>query len=382
MTSSDTFRLLHLADLHLGAGCAFLKEKADERARDFERAFERAIQFAREPENGIKLVIIAGDLFDSHRPEARLVQLVKRGFATLSAAGVQVVVVPGTHDTVSYRNSVYRTEDFGDVLVALDTSEEPFALEVDGQPLFIYTAVRGPTCTTVPIDKLTRTADDGIHIGVLHAAIQPESGIEFSDSELIVTLPELARTRLDYVALGHYHDFNQYSTNGVTAVYPGTLEGRSFDETGERYLVTTTFTPHGPVVEKIPFNARTMRQETIDLDTTTCSDQTELCDRIGQMADSDTILRLTITGNAEFSLDTAAAHAMLSDRFFYLELIDETRVYSARWVEQFKSEPTVRGVFVRKMLERIGRAGSEQERKKLDMALKFGLMELAGNDAD
>jgi len=382
MTSSNTFRLLHLADLHLGAACAFLKDKAGERAKDFERAFERAMAFAREPENDIKLVVIAGDLFDSHRPEARLVQLVKRGFATLSAAGVHVVVVPGTHDTASYTNSVYRTEDFGDALITLDTSEEPFALEVDGQPIFIYTVVRGPTCRTVPIDKLTRTAQDGIHIGVLHAAIQPESGIEFADSELVVTLPALAGTQLDYIALGHYHDFNQYSANGVTAVYPGTLEGRSFDETGERYLVTTTFTSHGPVVEKTPFNARTVRQETIDLDTTPCSDQAELCDRIGQMADDDTILRLTITGNAEFSLDTAVARAMLSDRFFYLELIDETRLYNARWVEQFKSEPTVRGVFVRKMSEKIGRAGSERERKKFDVALKYGLMELAGNDAD
>jgi exonuclease SbcD len=382
MTSSNTFRLLHLADLHLGAPCAFLKEKANERARDFERAFERAMEFAREPENGIKLVIIAGDLFDSHRPEPRLVQLVKRAFATLTAAGVQVVVVPGTHDTASYTNSVYRTEDFGDIVVPLDTSEEPFALKIDDQPIYIYTAVRGPTCTTVPIDKLTRTANDGIHIGVVHAAIQPESGIEFSDSELIVTLSALARTHLDYVALGHYHDFHQYCANGVTVVYPGTLEGRSFDETGERYLVTTTFTSHGPVVEKNPFNARTMRQETMDLDTTPCSDQKELCDTIEQMADDDTILRLTITGNAEFSLDIAATHAMLSDRFFYLELIDETRVYSARWVEQFKAEPTVRGVFARKMLEKIGRTESERERKKLDMALKYGLMELAGNDAD
>ncbi len=382
MTASDTFRLLHLADLHLGATCAFLKEKAGERARDFERAFERAIELACNPETGIKLVIIAGDLFDSHRPEPRLVQLVKRGFATLSAADVQVVLVPGTHDTVSYRNSVYRTEDFGDVLVALDTSEEPFSLDVGGQPVFVYTAVRGPKCTTVPVEKLTRTASDGIHIGVLHAAIQPESGIEFSDSELTVTLQALARTHLDYIALGHYHNFNQYRANSVTAVYPGTLEGRSFTETGERYLVTTTFTPHGPVVEKTPFNARTLRQETIYLDTTPCRDQTELCERIGMVADKDTILRLTITGNAEFSLDTAAAHAMLSDRFFHLELIDETRVYSAQWVEQFKAEPTVRGIFVRKMVEKIGRAASERERKKLDMALKFGLMELAGNNAD
>ena len=382
MNSPHTFRLLHLADLHLGATCAFLKEKAIERTRDFERAFERAAAFARDPNNGIKLVIIAGDLFDSHRPEARLVQLVKREFAALRTAGVQVVVVPGTHDTSFYTNSVYRTEDFGDILLSLDTCEKPLPLEVAGQPIFIYTAVRGPTCGAVPLDKLTRIANDGLHIGVLHAAVQPESAMEFSDSELTVTLPALATTHLDYIALGHYHNFHEYHADDVTAVYPGTLEGKSFTEVGERYLITVTFTAHKPAVEKRPFNARTMRQETIDLDATACSDQTELCQTIGRLADKDTILRLTVTGNAEFSLDIPAAHAALSDSFFFLELIDETRLYSARRVEQFTSEPTVRGIFVRKMLEKIARAGSEQEKDKLDMALKYGLMELAGTDAD
>jgi len=382
MTSLNTFRVLHLADLHLGAKCAFLKDQASERAKDFERAFERAMELARDPHNSINLVIIAGDLFDSHTPEARLVQLVKREFTALRSAGAHIVLVPGTHDTFSYTDSVYRTEDFGDVLLPVDNSEGPLRLEVGDRTVYIYAAVRTPECREVPIDKLARTTSDGIHIGVLHAAIQPESGIEFSGTELSVTLPALAKTHLDYVALGHYHNFKQYRSDSVTVVYPGTLEGRSFRETGERYIVTVTFAPEGPVVEKTPFNSRTIREETIDLDRTSCRDYKELCDRIEQIADKNTIMRLTICGNAEFSLDTASANTMLSDRFFFLEVVDDTRVYSARWIDQFKREPTVRGIFVRKMVERIEHARSEEERKKLDMALKFGLMELAGEDAD
>jgi len=382
MVSSHTLRLLHLADLHLGAKCAFLKDRAGERARDLERAFERAMEFARNPDNGIDLVIIAGDLFDSHKPEPRLVQLVRREFAALRSAGASIVLVPGTHDTSSYLDCVYREEDFGDILLPVDNSEGPVRLDVGAHAVYIYAAVRGPDCREVSIERLTRSPAAGVHIGVLHAAIQPESGVDFSDTELTVTLRELAKTRLDYVALGHYHNFKQNLSDGVTIVYPGTLEGRSFRETGDRYLVTVTFDSERPVVEKIPFNKRTVREETIDLDKTPCRNHEELCARIERMADNDAIMRITVSGGAEFSLDTAAVEQTMCDMFFHLAVVDETRLYSAQWVEQFKHEPTVRGIFVRKMIERIEKADTNEKKNSLDMALKFGLMELAETHED
>ena len=100
------------------------------------------------------------------------------------------------------------------------------------------------------------------------------------------------------------------------------------------------------------------------------------------MAHKDTIMRLTIRGNAEFHINASEAQQVLSDRFFYLEVVDDTQVYNARWVEQFKQEPTVRGIFVQKMAKKIENARTDEEKKRLDMALKFGLMELAGPHAD
>jgi DNA repair exonuclease SbcCD nuclease subunit len=377
MSSSHVLRLLHLADLHLGAKCSLLKDRAGERSKDFERAFERAMEFARDPENDIDVVVIAGDLFDSHKPEPRLVRLVKSEFAALREAGTQIVLVPGTHDTSSYLDCVYREEDFGDILLPVDNDECPLRLDAKDRAVYIYPVVRGPDCSEVPIEQMTRTPADGVHIGVLHAAVQAESGVDFSDTELVATIPALASTRLDYIALGHYHNFKQYRADGVTVVYPGTLEGRSFRETGERYLVTVTFDSGGPVVEKRPFNERAVYDETIDLDKTSCRNHEELCAKVEQIADNNAIMRLTISGDAEFSIDTAAVEQTLADRFFYLEVVDDTRLYNAQWVEHFKQEPTVRGIFVRKMIEKIEKARTDDEKRMLDAALKFGLMELA-----
>jgi DNA repair exonuclease SbcCD nuclease subunit len=243
-----SLRLLHLADLHLGAKCAFLGEKAGERMRDFERAFERAMEFACDAQNDIGLIVIAGDLFDSHKPEPRLVELVRREFARVTDAGVSIVLVPGTHDSFSYRECVYRGEELGDILLVSDDGDCPVSVEVGDHTVYIYGIVRGPHCREVPLDKMSRISADGVHIGVMHAAIQPTSGVNFSDTELGVTLPALADTCLDYIAMGHYHNFRQYDADGVTVVYPGTLEGRSFRETGERYLVTVTFGTQRPAL--------------------------------------------------------------------------------------------------------------------------------------
>ena len=61
-------RLLHLADLHLGAKFKSLGEKSVTRREDLSEAFKRAIDFALEEKNKIDAVLFAGDTFDSHNP--------------------------------------------------------------------------------------------------------------------------------------------------------------------------------------------------------------------------------------------------------------------------------------------------------------------------
>jgi hypothetical protein len=100
------------------------------------------------------------------------------------------------------------------------------------------------------------------------------------------------------------------------------------------------------------------------------------------MAGDNVIMRLAIAGTADFTFDAATIESALADKFFYLKLVDDTRVYDARWAEQYQNERTVRGVFVRRLIDRIEKARTPEEKKVLDMALKFGLLELSGPDAD
>lgn len=61
-------KILHCADIHLGSKieAKFPKEKSDERKSEIRATFNRMVQYAND--NNIKVIILAGDVFDSDRP--------------------------------------------------------------------------------------------------------------------------------------------------------------------------------------------------------------------------------------------------------------------------------------------------------------------------
>src|SRR5918999_668355 len=98
-------RLLHMADVHLGARHHDLGEAAaQQRERQF-AAFSRAIDLALSER--VDLVLVAGDLFDSNAQPRRSVERVAGELKRLVAASIATVILPGTHDVYDAA-SIYR----------------------------------------------------------------------------------------------------------------------------------------------------------------------------------------------------------------------------------------------------------------------------------
>src|SRR5215510_10430553 len=108
VTPHRMLRLLHTADVHLGARHADLGEAAvAQRERQF-AAFVRTIDLALA--EGVDVVLIAGDLFDSNVQPRRSVERVAAELRRLVAGRIRTVMVPGTHDVYD-RSSIYRAYD-------------------------------------------------------------------------------------------------------------------------------------------------------------------------------------------------------------------------------------------------------------------------------
>ena len=101
-------RLLHTADVHLGARHADLGEQAAaQRERQF-AAFRATVDLALAEK--VDLVLVAGDLFDSNTQPRRSVERVAAELKRLADAAIRTVIIPGTHDVYDGA-SVYRAYD-------------------------------------------------------------------------------------------------------------------------------------------------------------------------------------------------------------------------------------------------------------------------------
>jgi exonuclease SbcD len=101
-------RLLHTADVHLGARHADLGEQAAaQRERQF-AAFRATVDLAITEQ--VDVFLVAGDLFDSNTQPRRSVERVAAELRRLAAAKIRTVIIPGTHDVYD-RSSLYRVHD-------------------------------------------------------------------------------------------------------------------------------------------------------------------------------------------------------------------------------------------------------------------------------
>ena len=372
-----SIRILHLADLHLGAAFPTMGERGVERSRDLLNAYLRAVDFATGEARPVDFVVIAGDLFDTHDPDSALVYQVEASFEKLHKAGIPAFLVPGTHDAHSYRRSIYRRlrlPQGSQVFVQPVLTPGP-RLVIRGEAVQIYGIAYDPAVAQRPLGEFRPVGEADYHVGILHAALQDSPTWKIRPSDLPVTRTEIAASGLHYMALGHYHNFAEVREGGSVAIYPGTLEGRKFGENGPRYLVTATLSQEAVSIERTPWNARTLTEVDLDLLASDVQDEEQLAERITSFAGDRELVRVRLTGPAHFVFDAERLKGRLVPRFFHLELDDRTYLVNQSLLERFKDEATVRGIFVRRMLERIDRAGTDRERETAMLALRIGLAE-------
>jgi DNA repair exonuclease SbcCD nuclease subunit len=370
-------QILHLADLHLGASFPTMGERGAERSRDLLDAFLRAVEFAAGDQRPVDLVAVAGDLFDTHDPDAALVYQVEAAFDKLDRAGVPVFLVPGTHDAYSYRRSIYRRLRLpeGSQLFVQPVLTPGPRLEIRGESVQVYGIAYDPAVSQRPLAEFRPVGEADYHVGILHAALQDSPTWKIRPSDLPVTRTEIAASGLHYLALGHYHNFAEVREGGSVAVYPGTLEGRKWGEDGPRYLVTATLSRQAVAIERTPWNARTISETDIDLLAAEIQDERQLAERIAAFAGDRELVRVRLTGPAHFVFDADRLALQLAPTFFHLELDDRSYVVNQALLERFRDEATVRGLFVRRMLDRIDRAETARERETATLALRIGLAE-------
>ncbi len=367
-------RLLHLADLHLGAGGGFQGDKGEARRKDFTAAFDQAVELALAVETRVDAVLICGDLFDTHAPPPALVSHVQDQFSRLREQDIPVMLVPGFHDAIVYPDSVYRTETFPGAHLLIDPHlPQPITFDIKNTRVHFYGLAWNEPQASVA-DAFGRKAEDGLHIALLHADVAAD--VSGSPAPLCFPLAELEGTGMHYVALGYRHDHAVVHEGNVTMAYAGTLEAYRPHETEPRaFLIVSLDTGHDPhlTLTRLPYRSRPTVRQAVDVSRLDLDDHHALAGYLMRYADPQAIMQLELVGTADFIIDGDKLRELLSPHFFWLDVDDRTVFSASSVVRLLASERTIRGLFAHQVLMQAATEPSAEGQAVLEHALKYGL---------
>jgi exonuclease SbcD len=358
-------KILHAADFHLDSAFSSLRpEQARQRRQESREEVRRLVDYAND--HGVELLLLSGDLFDSDSAFCETGEMLREA---LGAFIGPVVIAPGNHDCYTDRSAYARLVWPDNVHCFTRDSVEQFDFPELSCTVYGAAFTAGESSAQV-LSGFSVPEDGKTHLMVLHGDTDSPNG-----PYRPLTKEAIAATGLDYLALGHIHQYRGVQRAGHTAyAYPGCLMGRGFDELGEKGFLTGTVDTGSASLEFVPFAHRRYQICTVEV-----TDQTALAaaEQTLPPDTQDDSYRLIFTGETEEELSVPALLHALEDRFYSLEIRDETRMKQDIW--QRAGEDSLRGLFLREMYEKF-RQADESDRETIEKAVRFGLAAMDHRD--
>ncbi len=359
-------KIIHCADLHLESHMKsnLTEEKAKERRDELLDNFDRLVKYAKDED--VKYIMISGDIFDrgNRRKSAtkHIVDLINDN------PEITFLLLMGNHDVVGvYDDEYFIPEnvklfndkewvqyDFDDVVIS------GIELSKDNYKDITYNLVLDPArCNIV----------------MLHSGPANYDG----EKEIYeINFNELKNKNIDYLALGHIHKYmKERLDERGTYVYPGCLEGRGFDETGEKGFVLLDV--NDGVIEDVfvPFARRRLHE--IEVVVEPDDNMKNIIDNVHDNVDlipSKDLIKVVLTGKTDMNnmvdIDVRRIINEFAERFYFFKVQDKTTVQVD--YESFINDKSLKGEFVR-LLEK-----EELEDDRKSTIVELGIKALMGED--
>lgn len=325
-------KFLHAADFHLDSPFRALSPAQAARRRQEQRALLDELVELCNAEH-CDLLLLAGDLFDSAAAWEDTMDKLSR---SLRACRARVFIAPGNHDFFA-PGSPYQWSKWPENVHIFEKNqiESVYLPELDTE---IYgAAFTAPTAASLL--EGFRVRDPGCHnLMVLHAdAENPTSPY------CPVSQAQIEASGLSYLALGHIHAASGPRIAGKTVyAWPGCPMGRGFDELGEKGVYLGSLDADGCTLEFRPLPGRRYVILTVP-----AGDDALTAVEAALPADTQNdIYRVILTGPSD-GVDTRALHTALENRFFSLNLRDETTTKRDLW--ESCGEDTLKGLFLQEL---------------------------------
>ncbi len=358
----NSIKILHCADIHIGAANSALGTSADSRRFETLITFENIIDLG--IQSNVDIIAIAGDLFDTENPENAFVSGVLNKIAT--AAQIKVIYCAGNHDPLN-SSSPFLNNELPENLYVLPA--EDTCLTFDD----IKTRVYGRSFETAHLQgeeafSLTVEQDDYINLMVQHGELKSDLNSDYN----AITPKFIKKSNMDYIALGHVHKSTPIGKIEKTSfAYCGCPEGQGFDELDEKGVYLGEISKEAVNMTFMPVSRRKHIHHKIDI--TDVADITSaILENLKASYENfaENLYKIELTGTIaeDFELNIAEITARLSNQLYFVKIKDSTEYRID--LAALASETSLKGVFVRNMLKKIDEA---DDKELLKRALKIGL---------
>ncbi len=365
----NTVRILHTADLHLGCEFAFLSQsERAKRKAELIICCENIFKICHA--NSIDFLLLSGDVFESNNVDEDTIGAFFACFKL--AVDTQVIFAAGNHDPLT-ANSPFLRGNLPENLTVIDTCDQFIPFEEKGVNIygksFSSTYMTGSEAFSLPV------ADDGrINIMVLHG----DTGTDMSSGYNTITKEFIKNSNMDYIALGHIHEFSGVQTVGKTRyAYSGCPEPHGFDETGSKGVICANIGKDTFEYRFVPTAIR--RHEEVQVDVSECTDNVSAAEQVEAILKDnfgkkygENLYKIILCGQVseDYKVNKNQILRRIKDGLFFAKIKDNTEIKIN--LSLAAKENSFKGKFIKNMLLRLEQA--EQGNKwKIEKALYLGL---------
>ena len=341
-------KFIHTADVHLDSPFATLANNeifAQERRLEQRKVLKEMVEYIKE--NNIPYFFIAGDLYEQDYIKISTIEYVNQLFKEIP--NTKIFITPGNHDPY-IKNSFYKQFKWNENVHIYGYGFNDF-----------YMANK---CEQIHVKNKEK-----VNILITHGSL--DSGKEENKEYNPLTTKELRNLGFDYVALGHIHKPSYNDYEGQYIVYPGSPISLGFDELGDRGFI------EGELNEKtkklnlkfIKTSAKTFEEYMLDI--SEISSEDGLIEEINASKfDDNKYYKIILTGKRQFDIDENKILEMVNIKNI-IRIRNHTQVKYD--INDVSSQASLKGLFAKRILEKINNTEDEQEKSQLLNAFEIGM---------
>lgn len=358
-------RIIHCADLHLDSKMEsnLDKDQANLRRLELIETYERMVKYAHD--NDVRAILIAGDLFDKTHIRKEVKKRVIEQI--VDSPDIDFYYLKGNHDRCDFME-----EGFDEIPSNFHMFSDDGWTSYKLEDIVITGMELNATNVSTMAQRLVLDSAS-TNIVMLHGQ---QADYDGKDGAEIINTTALKGKFIDYLALGHVHKyiFEQLDERGVYC-YPGCLEGRGFDETGDKGFVLMDIEDGVITSEFIPFAYRRLHEITVSV-TPEMDLQAAVSEAKEQLLDVDKqdMIKFVLVGERELDdeLDTIRFVRLFENNYFFVKCYDRTKTLID--YDSYKYDKSLKGEFVRLVQSQDM---DEDEKAKI---IEIGIRAIMGED--